>query len=98
MFWTLPNAKLVYILRDPIERIVSQYIHVCASREEKRSFEDALDDLEVGLQIIQALRGHTTGFAIPQFVIDAPGGGGKIPLMPEYIKEFNHREVCSHRA
>jgi lysine 2,3-aminomutase len=49
--------------------------------------------VEVGLQIIQALRGHTTGFAIPQFVIDAPGGGGKIPLMPEYIKEFNSREV-----
>jgi len=49
--------------------------------------------VEVGLQIIQALRGHTTGFAIPQFVIDAPGGGGKIPLMPEYIKEFNDREV-----
>src|ERR671923_1243338 len=37
---------------------------------------------EVGLRIIQALRGHTTGFAVPQFVIDAPGGGGKIPLMP----------------
>ncbi len=46
MFWTLPNAKLLYILRDPIERIVSQYIHMCASRAEKRSFENALDDLE----------------------------------------------------
>lgn len=37
-----------------------------------------------GLEIIQALRGHTTGFAVPNFVIDAPGGGGKIPLLPEY--------------
>ncbi len=41
--------------------------------------------VELGLQIMQALRGHTTGFAVPQFVIDAPGGGGKIPLMPEYV-------------
>ena len=49
--------------------------------------------VEVGLQIIQALRGHTTGFAVPQFVIDAPGGGGKIPLMPEYVQKMDEREV-----
>jgi len=49
--------------------------------------------VEVGLQMIQALRGHTTGFASPQFVIDAPGGGGKIPLMPEYVVRFDEKEV-----
>jgi lysine 2,3-aminomutase len=49
--------------------------------------------VEVGLQIIQALRGHTTGFAVPQFVIDAPGGGGKIPLMPEYVQKFDEKEI-----
>jgi len=49
--------------------------------------------VEVGLQIIEALRGHTTGFAVPQFVIDAPGGGGKIPLLPEYVVRFNSKEV-----
>lgn len=38
-----------------------------------------------GLEMIAALRGHTTGYAVPQFVIDAPGGGGKIPLLPEYV-------------
>lgn len=38
-----------------------------------------------GLEIIEGLRGHTTGFAVPQFVIDAPGGGGKIPLSPNYL-------------
>jgi lysine 2,3-aminomutase len=37
-----------------------------------------------GLDIIRGLRGHTTGYAVPSFVIDAPGGGGKIPLLPEY--------------
>ena len=38
-----------------------------------------------GLEIIEGLRGHTTGYAVPTFVIDAPGGGGKIPLLPNYI-------------
>ena len=49
--------------------------------------------VEMGLQIMQALRGHTTGFAVPQFVIDAPGGGGKIPLMPEYVVAFDEKEI-----
>ena len=39
-----------------------------------------------GLEIIRGLRGHTSGYAVPQFVIDAPGGGGKIPLLPEYYQ------------
>jgi len=38
-----------------------------------------------GLEIIEALRGYTTGYAVPQLVIDAPGGGGKVPLNPEYL-------------
>lgn len=38
-----------------------------------------------GLEIIEGLRGHTTGYAVPQFVIDAPGGGGKLPLTPQYV-------------
>ena len=38
-----------------------------------------------GLEIIESLRGHTTGYAVPQFVIDAPGGGGKVPVNPEYM-------------
>lgn len=38
-----------------------------------------------GLEIIEGLRGHTTGYAVPQFVIDAPGGGGKLPILPDYV-------------
>jgi len=38
-----------------------------------------------GLEIIAGLRGYTTGYAVPTYVIDAPGGGGKIPLLPEYL-------------
>jgi lysine 2,3-aminomutase len=37
-----------------------------------------------GLEIIKGLRGHTSGYAVPTYVIDAPEGGGKIPLLPEY--------------
>lgn len=50
-------------------------------------------DVEVGLEIIRALRGHTTGFAVPHYVIDAPGGGGKIAILPESIVEMNEKEV-----
>ncbi len=39
-----------------------------------------------GIEIIAGLRGHTTGYAIPNYVIDAPGGGGKIPILPEYVQ------------
>ena len=38
-----------------------------------------------GLEIMEKLRGHTTGYAVPQYVIDAPGGGGKVPINPEYV-------------
>jgi lysine 2,3-aminomutase len=45
-----------------------------------------------GIEIIEGLRGHTSGFAVPQYVIDAPGGGGKIPLGPNYLLSMSdHR-------
>tara|TARA_A100000164_G_scaffold180116_1_gene160038 strand:+ start:136 stop:1284 length:1149 start_codon:yes stop_codon:yes gene_type:complete len=46
-----------------------------------------------GIEIIESLRGHTSGYAIPQYVIDAPGGGGKIPINPEYIVESNEERT-----
>jgi lysine 2,3-aminomutase len=46
-----------------------------------------------GLEIIRALRGHTTGYAVPQYVIDAPGGGGKVPVNPDYVLSHNHDRV-----
>jgi lysine 2,3-aminomutase len=42
-----------------------------------------------GLEIMENLRGHTTGYAVPQYVIDAPGGGGKVPVNPEYVLSRN---------
>lgn len=50
-------------------------------------------DVQKGLELIQQLRGHTTGYGVPQFVIDGPGGGGKIPLFPETIKEITDTEI-----
>jgi lysine 2,3-aminomutase len=49
--------------------------------------------VQKGLEILQALRGWTSGLAVPQFVIDAPGGGGKVPLLPEYVEEITDDEV-----
>jgi lysine 2,3-aminomutase len=49
--------------------------------------------VEKGLEIIGALRGHTSGMAVPHYVIDAPGGGGKIALVPESIVEWNDEEI-----
>jgi lysine 2,3-aminomutase len=46
-----------------------------------------------GLEIIKGLRGFTSGYAIPTFVIDAPGGGGKIPLLPDYVVEHNSEKI-----
>lgn len=49
--------------------------------------------VEKGLEIIKALRGWTSGLAVPHFVIDSPGGGGKIPLLPEYVVSMTDEEV-----
>lgn len=46
-----------------------------------------------GLQIMDSLRGHTSGYAVPTYVIDAPGGGGKVPVTPEYVLSRNNDRV-----
>ncbi len=46
-----------------------------------------------GLEIIESLRGHTTGYAVPQYVIDAPGGGGKVPVSPGYVVYHDKEKV-----
>jgi len=49
--------------------------------------------VRVGLEIMDKLRGHTSGLAIPHFVIDAPGGGGKIPMLPQYVVGKNGNDI-----
>ncbi len=50
-------------------------------------------DVRKGIEIIKALRGHTTGYAVPQYVIDAPGGGGKVPINPDYVEKITDDEI-----
>jgi lysine 2,3-aminomutase len=52
--------------------------------------------VEEGLEIIRSLRGHTSGMAVPAYVIDAPGGGGKIPLLPEYLQSLGSEVVLKN--
>jgi lysine 2,3-aminomutase len=47
-----------------------------------------------GVEIIEGLRGHTSGYAVPTFVVDAPGGGGKIPVMPNYLLSQGEHSVA----
>lgn len=46
-----------------------------------------------GLEIVEYLRGHTSGFAVPTYVVDAPYGGGKIPVMPQYLLSYGENRV-----
>jgi lysine 2,3-aminomutase len=63
-------------------RVRPYYIYQCDPIPGSSHFRTPV---EKGLEIIEALRGHTTGYAVPTFVIDAPGGGGKIPISPNYL-------------
>jgi len=63
-------------------RVKPYYIYQADLTKGANHFRTPLD---VGLEIIDKLRGHISGLAVPHFVIDAPGGGGKIPLLPEYV-------------
>lgn len=58
------------------------YLYQC---DPVRGTEHLRTSVWKGIEIIEAMRGHTTGFAIPTFVVDAPGGGGKIPVSPNYV-------------
>jgi lysine 2,3-aminomutase len=62
-------------------RVRPYYIYQCDPILGSGHFRTSV---EKGLEIIKGMRGFTSGYAIPHFVIDAPGGGGKIPLLPEY--------------
>ena len=52
--------------------------------------------VEEGIEIIRALRGHTSGLGVPAYVIDAPGGGGKIPILPDYLQSLGSEVVLKN--
>lgn len=63
-------------------RVRPYYLYQCDLIQGSSHLRTSVAD---GIDIIEQLRGHTTGYAVPQFVIDAPGGGGKVPLNPDYV-------------
>ncbi len=65
-----------------VMRVRPYYLYQCDPIRGSSHFRTPVSK---GLEIIQGLRGHTTGYAVPNYVIDAPGGGGKIPLQPNYV-------------
>lgn len=64
-------------------RVRPYYLYQCDPILGSAHFRTPIDK---GLEIIRGLRGHTSGYAVPQYVVDAPGGGGKIPLLPDYFQ------------
>lgn len=76
-----------YIMRDLMHKLVKNrvrpyYIYQCDLSAGISHFRTSVDK---GIEIIELLRGHTSGYAVPVYVVDAPGGGGKIPVGPQYV-------------
>ncbi len=79
------NQKLVR------NRVRPYYLFQCDLSEGLSHFRTSIGK---GIEIIESLRGHTSGFAVPTFVVDAPGGGGKIPIQPNYVISWStHKTV-----
>ncbi|MEG0291636.1 MAG: lysine 2,3-aminomutase [Anaerovoracaceae bacterium] len=76
-----------HIMRDLVHILVKNrvrpyYIYQC---DLSLGIEHFRTSVSKGIEIIEGLRGHTSGYAVPTFVVDAPGGGGKTPVMPQYV-------------
>lgn len=76
-----------YIMKKLVQellkiRVRPYYIYQCDLTMGTGHFRTSV---AAGIQIIEKLRGHTTGYAVPTYVVDTPGGGGKIPLQPDYV-------------
>ncbi|MDR2836705.1 MAG: lysine 2,3-aminomutase [Bacteroidales bacterium] len=80
--------KLVHNLVK--NRIRPYYIYQC---DLSMGLEHFRTPVSKGIEIIENLRGHTSGYAVPTFVVDAPGGGGKIPVMPNYVLSQSPNKV-----
>ena len=66
------------------------YFYQC---DMSRGIEHFRTSVAKGIEISEALRGHTSGYAVPDFILDAPGGGGKIPLAPQYLISMSDKRV-----
>ncbi len=85
----------VHVMRNLVHLLVKNrvrpyYIYQC---DLSLGIEHFRTPVSKGIEIIEGLRGHTSGYAVPTFVIDAPGGGGKTPVMPQYVISQNADRV-----
>jgi lysine 2,3-aminomutase len=71
-------------------RVRPYYIYQCDLVEGAGHFRTPVAK---GVEIMEALRGHTSGYAVPTFVVDAPGGGGKIPVGPNYMISMSDHKI-----
>ena len=71
-------------------RVRPYYMYMADETKGANHFRTSIN---TGLEISAALRGHTSGLAIPHFVIDAPGGGGKIPLLPNHVLHMDEEKI-----
>lgn len=71
-------------------RVRPYYLYMADETKGANHFRTSV---QTGLEIIKKLRGYISGLAIPHFVIDAPGGGGKVPLLPEYVLKIDEHKV-----
>jgi len=71
-------------------RVRPYYIYMADETKGANHFRTSI---ETGINIIEGLRGHTSGLAVPHFVIDAPGGGGKIPILPNYVLHKDEERI-----
>jgi lysine 2,3-aminomutase len=85
-----PEVMVRLMQRLLMARVRPYYIYMA---DQVAGGEHFRTTVETGLTIMKALRGWTSGLANPHFVIDAPGGGGKVPLLPEYVESVNEDEV-----
>ncbi|OQY23365.1 MAG: lysine 2,3-aminomutase [Anaerolineaceae bacterium 4572_32.2] len=82
-----------YIMKELVQRLVQNrvrpyYLYQCDLSQGISHFRTSIGK---GIEIIEHLRGHTSGFAVPQFIVDVPGGGGKTPVGPNYVLSRNER-------
>lgn len=71
-------------------RVRPYYLYQCDLITGSRHLRTSV---QTGIDIIKGLRGHTSGYAVPQYVIDAPNGGGKVPINPDYIERHTNEEI-----
>ena len=81
-----PEIMKSLVHRLLMMRVRPYYLYACDLIEGSTQFRAPI---QKGIDIIRALRGHTTGYGVPQLTIDGPGGGGKIPINPEYVQAIH---------